>query len=324
MQARVVDRTGVATAIAATVPLHPEDASTADSDPPYATLRLLPADGILIFATFTTRGDPAEDVHFSDGTLPLEIGNANAQLSPTAAALAGRLRELRLRVAVGGYNVDATIYYGSARPSAEMVATAQRQLDQLVVASERVTLFTRSSVAGPDQAIRLYGSVDSGKQGEVVTVQARDCGQRFFRAVAGATTRSGGGWSTEYFAGISTTLRAVWDDASSPQITIQQRPLILLRTRPGGRFEVVVSAKAQFWRKHVLFERFNRRLGTWTKVRSVVLTKQGTGAPGRSPFVQTSATFTASVPKGVLVRAALPLSQARPCYLAGVSKLVRT
>lgn len=68
-----------------------------------------------------------------------------------------------------------------------------------------------------------------------------------------------------------------------------------------------------FWRKRVLFQRFDRRLGTWATVRRVVLTEY-TGYTA----------FTASVPKGCLVRVVLPLSQARPCYLAGYSPLLRT
>jgi hypothetical protein len=34
--------------------------------------------------------------------------------------------------------------------------------------------------------------------------------------------------------------------------------------------------------------------------------------------------FRPRVPKGTLIRAVLPLSQARPCYLAGYGPLMRT
>ena len=68
-----------------------------------------------------------------------------------------------------------------------------------------------------------------------------------------------------------------------------------------------------FWRKRVLFQRLDRRLGTWATVKKVVLTRSTGGV-----------TFRAPVPKGSLVRAVLPLSEARPCYLAGYSPLLRT
>jgi hypothetical protein len=51
-------------------------------------------------------------------------------------------------------------------------------------------------------------------------------------------------------------------------------------------------------------------------MRSVVLTKSGYGGSA-------SATFRAAVPKGTLIQAVLPRSQAPPCYLAGYSNLVR-
>ncbi len=34
--------------------------------------------------------------------------------------------------------------------------------------------------------------------------------------------------------------------------------------------------------------------------------------------------FKIAVPKGTTLRAVLPLAQAKPCYLAGYSKLIRT
>lgn len=306
--------TEAATAVAANVPLHPDDAP---GEEPYATLETLPRDGIVISATFTTRGDPEADARFDDVDLPLQVASADAS---TALLSGGRtLGEHRLRAGVGGYNIDATIYYGRPQPSRAMLRAAQQQLAQLVVAAERVTLFARP-IAGADQAVSLFGSVDNGRQGETVTIQARDCGQKFFRAVAGATTRDGGGWSTEYFAGISTTLRAVWNEAASAELRLPQRVMVRLRRLRAGEFEVSVVAKSPFWRKRALFQRFDSRLGTWKTVKSVVLTQSG--AAGN--FAASSAKFSSSLPRGVLVRAFIPLAQARPCYLAGASRLLRT
>lgn len=322
VQSGTVGATGAASAIAANVPLDPGDRL---GSPPFATLESLPSGGVLIFATFTTRGDPGEDVKFAVRELPLQISGAKP-VPPAGDPLpfARHLAQYRLRVGVEGYNVDARIYFGTAPPSDEMIGAAQRQLNRLVVASERVTIFARPSIArGDGRPVTLFGSVDNGKAGEVVDIQARDCGQQFFRGVAGATTREGGGWSTEYFPGITTTIRAVWNGEASAQITVRQRPRIeLLPPAPGAarRFKVDVVAKAQFWRRQVIIQRFDRRLGTWVKLKSVVLTEQG----GAGVFVVTSATFGATVPKGTLIRAVFPLAQARPCYLAGFSNLLRT
>jgi hypothetical protein len=321
VQSGTPSSTDAARAIAANVPLHPNDDL---GDTPYATLESLPPDGILILATFTTRGDPGEDFKFEVGRLPLQISGAKP-VSPASDPLrfARDLAQYRLRAGVGGSNVDIRIYFGTGPPAAKMTGVAQRQLNRLVVASERVTILARPSVVPWGIPVTLFGSVDNGKAGEVVDIQAKDCGSssQFFRGVAGTTTHEGGSWSTEYFPGITSTLRAVSNDAASAQITVWQRPFVQLRKRSARGFEVGVRAKRQFWHKQVLFQRFDRRLGTWTNERSVVLTEQTASGQG---FISTAAEFRASVAKGSLVRAVFPLSQARPCYLAGVSNTLRT
>jgi hypothetical protein len=321
VQSGTVGPTGGARAIAANVPLHPDDEV---GDVPYATLESLPARGILISATFTTRGDPTEDMSFPDRKLPLRLAGAKP-VSPAKDALpfARRVAAYRLRAAVGGYNVDANAYFGTV-PDSEAMALAQRQLSRLVVASERVTIAARPSIVPANQRVTIFGSVENGEAGELVTVEGKDCGATpaFFREVASATTGEGGSWSTEYMPRINTTLRAVWKGTASAQIMVRQRPHIALVRLPSKRFRVQVAGKAQFWRKRVLIQRFERRLGTWKIVRSVLLTESG-GYPGSGEAVSW-AEFRARIPSGSLVRAVLPRRAARPCYLAGYSKLLQT
>jgi hypothetical protein len=194
-------------------------------------------------------------------------------------------------------------------------------------APQQVSLIVRPTIAsleGPP--MRLFGSIENGREDEIVTIQAKECGAspQAFRDVAEAHTEEGGSWSLEFSPGVNATLRAVWKNHVSGQVAVRQRPRVQLVRPPRSlrRFEVAVVAKAQFWRRSVSFQRFERRLGRWTTVRSVVLTETG-AAPG-SPWIWSSAKFRASVPRGTLVRAIFPLSQARPCYLAAASKLVRT
>jgi len=316
VQSGTLDSTGVGAAIAATVPLHRDDAL---GKAPRATVRSLPARAVLIHASFTTRGDAGEDAKFDARPLPLFIANATPAPAKSGRSLGG----YRLRAGVGGYNVDARIYFGTAPPSAQMLARAQRQLSRLIVQSERVTILARPTVAAWSATVELFGSVDSGKEGEEVTIQAKDCGKDFFRVVAGTTTRKGGGWSTNYFPSITTSVRALWNDVASRQVTIRQRaPIRLSKTRSAGRYEVTIVGKKSFWRKRASIERLDRRLGTWSTLRSVVLTESG-GTGGGGGFVYSSAEFSARVPKGTQLRAVLPLSQARPCYLAGTSLPIR-
>ena len=182
-------------------------------------------------------------------------------------------------------------------------------------APEQVTITAQPTVARWLQQVTLFGSVESRRADEIVTIEAKDCGQQAFRELKSARTLEGGGWSAQFSTLINTTLRAVWSGRASAPITVRARPGVLLRRRSSGRFDLGVQAQsggAVFWRKRVLFQRFDRRLGTWITVRRVVLGSTG------------STTFRASVPKGSVVRAVLPPSQARPCYLAGYSSQVRT
>jgi hypothetical protein len=187
-------------------------------------------------------------------------------------------------------------------------------------ASSPLTIFARSSTLGPYESAQLFGTVESGREGEDVTIQARDCGHDFFRVVAGTTTRRGGGWSAEYSTGIGTTLRAVWNGTASSQITIRKHVAVrLTRSLSGPGYLVRVTVQAPFLRKRVNIQRLDRRLGTWVVIKSVALTDQS--VRGTTRIFSTE--LGLAVPRGTLVRAFLPLDQARPCYLAAASAQVR-
>ena len=183
-----------------------------------------------------------------------------------------------------------------------------------------MTLFARPTEAAPQSGLTLYGSVDSGRRGETIDIQARDCGQRSFHIAGGAHTGSGGEWSTEFFPGINTTLRAVWQGNASPEIAVRQRASVRLRTLPGapGRFEALIVAKVPFWRKRVLFQRLQ---GTWKTVKPVLLT-ESVARPG-AVYIWSSAKFRTSLARGTRVRVLLPSTAARPCYVGAASRLLR-
>jgi hypothetical protein len=181
----------------------------------------------------------------------------------------------------------------------------------------QVTIAAQPSVARWSQPVTISGSVDGRSAEEIVTIQAKDCRQQFFRDAYSARTSEGGGWSTQYHPGINTTIRALWNGRESAQITIGQRPSVRLRRLSARRFEASAwgfgGLQTFFWRKRILFQRFDRRLGTWETIKRVVLT-ESSGATS----------FRASVARGTLLRAVLPRSQASPCYLAGYSSQIGT
>ena len=174
--------------------------------------------------------------------------------------------------------------------------------------------------------VTLYGSVDSRKADEEITIEGRECGQTEWRVATGAHSAQGGSWTTQYAPTITTTVRAVWDGARSAPLTIQNRVWVQLNTRArsaqGFGFRVAVTSQLQMWKRYVVVQRYERRLGRWRDVKKVVLTETG-AAPGSS-YIWTSANFHVNVPAGTKIRATFPLSQARPCYLAGYSNQLET
>jgi hypothetical protein len=183
--------------------------------------------------------------------------------------------------------------------------------------ADRVTFAARPLVVSSGTRVTLFGSVDSNRVGEDVKIQAKDCGRDFFRVVSGAVTREGGEWMQFYWLpGPTTTLRAIWNDATSDEVTIRKRAGVGLFRRSGGRFEVQAYIRL-VWHKRVFIQRFDRRLGTWHAARTVVLADNKYGR-------FTSATFTVALPKGTRIRAVFPRSQAGPCYLTGTSNTLTT
>jgi len=205
-------------------------------------------------------------------------------------------------------------------PAFLLQASAGAQPTRFSAAAERVTMAARPTILRGVQATTLFGAVDSRGADEIVTIQAKDCGQRFFTGVKSATTGEGGTWSLEFGPGITSTLRAVWKGALSAPVTVRQQAYVALYRRSSRKFEVGVGGKWSFWHKRILFQR--RVGGSWPTVKSVLLTETN-AVPGYAQ-AWSGAHFSASVPKSSLVRAVLPLSEARPCYLAGVSDTVRT
>lgn len=189
-------------------------------------------------------------------------------------------------------------------------------------AASRVTIAAMPAVAASDHPVTLFGTVPSGRPGELVEIQAKECGQSFFRAVSTTHSQSGGRWTAEFFPGITSAVRASWKSDVSKPVFVKQRAMLRFAAKAFNRTRFVVSvvARAQFWRRYVAVERYDRDRKAWRPFRRVVLTEQN--APGS--IVWTSGEFTARTPRGTMLRAVLPTSQAAPCYLTSTSLTVRT
>jgi hypothetical protein len=183
-----------------------------------------------------------------------------------------------------------------------------------------ITIRTYPSIVNWDQRVIVSGIVTPAKANESVTVQGKECGVPgvFFRSLWGASTNEGGGWEAEFYVRTKTVLRAVSGSDVSPDLTVRVRAAVYLAPMPGkrGRFRVWVGGVVRLVGKRVVIERFETATRKWRAVQSIVLDERF-GAGYKEGF-------RIAVPKETTVRALLPLSQAKPCYLAGYSKLVRT
>jgi hypothetical protein len=166
------------------------------------------------------------------------------------------------------------------------------------------------------------GFVSSGKAGETVTLQFRQCGvfPLQFRDQAEVRTEAGGSWIAG--AGLTTNgaFRAVWGKAVSDEVKVLQRADVRLTPHPNRKYEVDVVSTLPFWKKRVLLQRFDRRGRTWVTVRKLVL--QHTFGPGL--IWSTTDRFTVDVPRRTAIRAVLLRDQAKPCFIAGYSSLRTT
>jgi hypothetical protein len=196
------------------------------------------------------------------------------------------------------------------------------------IAPGQIALDVQPSITRWGERIAVFGTVGNRRADQKVTIQFKGCGlyPKEFLDAAEITTREGGGWSVDWLFGRGTgAYRAVSGDAVSTEVKVQGRPSVRLRRDEDGSWSVFVTAALQFYKKRVLLQRFDR-LGNWVTMRSVQLTEQYANNPYFGlPFVSSSTEdFRLRVPKRTTLRAVFPLSQARPCYLAGYSNLVRT
>ena len=188
-------------------------------------------------------------------------------------------------------------------------------------AQQQVTIAAEPTELARNRLLTLYGAIPAPREKEIVVIQARDCGQSTFRDVARVPTVVGGRYSWDYFyPGITATIRAVWQGKQSTPVRVRDRAFVELRAWGDGTYVVDVRAKTPFVGRRALLQRLTQ--SGWKTIRSVRLTESG--APPGSTYVYSSGRADLDVPKRTLVRALFPRQQAKPCYLAGYSNMLRS
>jgi lipoprotein-anchoring transpeptidase ErfK/SrfK len=184
-----------------------------------------------------------------------------------------------------------------------------------------VALVARPTVLGPAQLTTLRGTISNQREREQVELRVKDCGQLSTRSLGLAYTGPGGTFEQDFSPGVNATVTAHWNGAVSAPIQLRQEPYLRLRGRRAGRFQIGVGSRGWMWHKKVTIQR--RVGGRWTAVKKVALTDSA-NTSGQGGYSWTGAEFRLRVARGSTIRALLPRSQAKPCYLASVSNNIRT
>jgi hypothetical protein len=209
-------------AVAANVPFAADDVDHGLVEPsglPYSTLLTLPPDGLVIVSTMTTQALPhvapvQTSPDYPRVDLPLRLRDAlpvlrwGAQVRPDQP-----MAQYHMRGHLHGYDVDVIVYFGTPRPSEELLREAQRQLDGFVVRPERVDAISRpAALATPSGTVAVID-----RTFECSTVLLGGLYQVEVRAHAG--DRLSGQWARLPYAGVSTGGNAGRPDASVPPVS---------------------------------------------------------------------------------------------------------
>ena len=170
---------------------------------------------------------------------------------------------------------------------------------------------------GADLVVRGRIAIRAG--GQPVALQENVCGSGWQDA-AGTQTRHDGTWELTVLTGYTgpganALVRASWRGELSTPVAIGVRPGLALRKKVRGVYTVDVSAARRLDGRTAVLERYVRDTGRWVAVQRRRL------GPTSYGFT-TRASFRATLRRGTIIRAVLPAAQARPCYLAGYSRLL--
>lgn len=164
------------------------------------------------------------------------------------------------------------------------------------------------------ELLRFSGAIAKATPGESVTILHRRCGQGFFTAIDGTTTREGGRYETATGGTPqSGTFRARWNGSLSPAVVVRTPVQIMVNRQATGRYLLRFSADSNIAGRPVELQRLAG--GRWVRVMRARLRTYGVAGYGGG----FEARFLIRKP-GLRLRAVVPKQTAGPCHLAAVSR----
>lgn len=272
---------------------------------PHRTLARLPADGILIVASFSPR--PPAGGHFRRRSLPLSLRAATVTTDRRAV-------RHRVRAASEGYWIDVSVYFRQT-PSDELLAAADEQLARLVVPP--VTIEARPFFDRGTNTYRaqLTGTIGSRAAGETVLILSKQCGRRdFYRELEGTRTTAGGSWSflvtADHGVFLPAYFRARWRRSLSKPVVARVPISAWMRLDVRPRVTRLTIFSVQNMSRRTVYLQRRDALGRWITVRRA--------RPRRVERGRYTATFRVNA-RGLTLRGFVPARTAAPCYLPGAT-----
>ena len=203
-------------------------------------------------------------------------------------------------------------YYGSlVRRGLLIVGSALSLAAPAAAAAPTITITTNLREVQGNQTFQVSGGVASGRAGEDVVVEVKECGSYApFHKLAGTQTGGSGTWVEQVGLLGGAQLRASWRGGVSDPVSVKVHPWMTLTYKGPGRYFVWVRADDFFGGARAVLERASRN--KWVAVKKFTLKREQSFGVASS-----IATVRAKLEKGTLIRAVLPKSQAGACYLAG-------
>lgn len=181
-----------------------------------------------------------------------------------------------------------------------------------------ISLQTRAQEVQGFDSFQVTGAVASGRAGEDVTIEAKECGSYApFHKIAGTQTGAAGTWVAQVGLLGNSDLRARWRGGITDPIAVRVHPSMRLTYKGPGRYFVWVIANDWFDGRRAVLE---LAVGTkWVRVKTFNLHRvDSIGAPS------STATVRAHLKRGTTIRAVLAKSEVGHCYLAGFSNPFKT
>jgi hypothetical protein len=177
------------------------------------------------------------------------------------------------------------------------------------------TLAASTSTVGSGAQVALSGTAGSAAAGRTVYVEAKECGNSFFRVVTAARTAPGGSWTAAAPVATTTTFRARVGRAYSNGVVVRKRAVVSLAKRQHSRvFVASVHSGWVFEGKPIRLERYTT--SGWKLVGQKKLEQNAVWGETYAMFRITRT--------GLRLRAVVPPSSARPCFLPAVSSIIRS